>query len=103
MLNFSLTHFSEQLSLVPRNGYGLIMLCEDFNLNMQDHDNNENSLPMITKPSPITDETATLIDNIFTSHQNRFVSAILFCDISDQPPLIIRKRNMFQRNLQHTL
>ena len=40
--------------------------------------------PLITRPTRITSNTATLIDNIFTNNLNNFsVSVLMFCVISD--------------------
>ena len=44
--------------------------------------------PLITRPTRITSNTATLIDNIFTNNLNNFsVSGLIFCDISDHLPI----------------
>ena len=44
--------------------------------------------PVITRPTRITSNTATLIDNIFTNNLNNFfVSGLMFCDISDHLPI----------------
>ena len=44
--------------------------------------------PVITRPTRITSNTATLIDNIFTNNlHNFFVSGLMFCDISDHLPI----------------
>ena len=68
---------SELISIISGNGYDEIILCGDINLDILNYDNNENTLnllnsltsqsliPIITKPSRITNQTATLIDNIF--------------------------------------
>ena len=43
--------------------------------------------PLITCPTRLTSNTATLIDNIFTNNLNNFsVSGLMFCDISDHLP-----------------
>ena len=45
-------------------------------------------LPLIHKPTRITETTATLIDNIFTNFTDLSLkSATLFCDISDHLPI----------------
>ena len=54
-------------------------------------------IPIITKPSRITNQTATLIDNIFIKKPNGFVSGILISDIPDHLPLFILKRNLFTK------
>ena len=44
--------------------------------------------PLITRPTRITSNTATLIDNIFTNNLNNFsVSGLMFWDISDHLPI----------------
>ena len=44
--------------------------------------------PLITRPTRITSNTATLIDNIFTNHLNNYsFSGLLFTDISDHLPI----------------
>ena len=100
---------SELLSIISGNGYDEIILCVDFNLYILNYDNNGNTLnllnsltsqsliPIITKPSRITNQTATLIDNIFINQPNGVVSGILFYDISDYLPLFILKRNLFTK------
>ena len=100
---------SEQLSISSGNGYDEIILRGDFNLDILNYDNNENTLnllnsltsqsliPIITKPSRITNQTATLIENIFINQPNGFVSGILISDISDNFTLFILKRNLFAK------
>ena len=99
----------ELMSLISRNGYDEVILCGDFNPDILNYDNNDNTLnllnsltsqsliPIITKPSRITDQTATLIDNIYINQPNGFVSGILISDISDHLPLFILKRNLFTK------
>ena len=78
--------------------------------NVPNYDNNENTLnllnsftslsliPIITKPSRITNQTATLIDNIFINQPNEFVSGILISDVSNHLLLFILKRNLFTKS-----
>ena len=94
----------ELLSIIPGNAYGEIILRGDFNLAILNYENNENTLillislmfqsliPIITKLSGITDQTATLIDNIFRTKPNGFVSAIQISNVSDHLPLFTLKR-----------
>ena len=49
---------------------------------------------IIAKPSRVTDQTATLIHNIFSTQSNKFVSGILISDVPDHLPLFILKRNL---------
>ena len=40
--------------------------------------------PLITRPTRLTSNRTTLIDNTFTNNLNNFsVSGLMFCDISD--------------------
>ena len=55
--------------------------------------------PLITRPTRITSNTATLIDNIFTNNLNNLsVRGLMFCDISDHLPiftlLLDQKKNL---------
>ena len=73
---------SEQMSIISGNFYDEIILSGDFNLEILNYDNNKNTLnllnsltsqsliPIITKPSRITIQTATLIHNIFIKQPN---------------------------------
>ena len=100
---------SELMSIISGNVYEEIILRIDFNLDILNYDNNENTLNLlnsltsqsliaiITKPSRIINQTATLIDNIFINQPNEFVSGILISDISDHLPLFILKRNLFTK------
>ena len=46
--------------------------------------------PLITKPSRITVDSATVIDNIFTNYmENGLVSGLLMTDISDHLPVFV--------------
>ena len=49
--------------------------------------NSHDLLPVITKPTRITNHTATLIDHIYTNTVNSLVSGILTIDISDHLPV----------------
>ena len=85
---------SELMSIISGNGYDEIILCGDFNLDILNYDNNENTLNLlnsltsqsliliITKSSQITNQTITLIDNIFVNQPNGFVSGILILSYS---------------------
>ena len=55
-------------------------------------------LPVITKPTRITDTSATLIDNIFISGklQKAYHSEIIISDMSDHLPTVIKLLNVKQ-------
>jgi hypothetical protein len=74
----------------------IVYLMGDFNFDLLKHANHKstgdfinmmfshNLLPLIDKPTRITPDSATLLDNIFTNHVNdSFPSGIFFYDISD--------------------
>ena len=47
-------------------------------------------LPMITRPTRVTQKTATLIDNIFTNNvstEDYYTNGIILCDITDHFPV----------------
>ena len=46
-------------------------------------------LPLITKPTRITNRTATPIDHIYTNNVNRLTSGIVTLDISDHLPVFL--------------
>ena len=48
-----------------------------------------NVLPIITKPTRITNYTATLIDHIYSNNTNQMISGIATIDISDHLPSTI--------------
>ena len=89
------------INMNKTNNYDEIILNGDFNFDLFKQDENGvvlrflNSLssvsliPVITKPTRITDQTATLIDNIFISNPVNFTSGIIISDISDHFPIFI--------------
>ena len=83
------------------NSNKTLYMCGDFNIDLLKHNNHKNTkvflemmysygmLPLINKPTRVTENSATLIDNIFTnncfkSHYN----AILCTDLSDHLPIV---------------
>ena len=82
-----------------------IYLCGDFNINLLNNDSNNqvNNLldsiyslgfsSLITKPTRITSQSATLIDNILTNiYDHAHMSGIIVCDISDHCPVFTCKK-----------
>ena len=80
----------------------LVLLAGDYNLNLlksSEHaPTNEfvnclfsfSYLPVVSKPTRITETSATLIDNIFVrSNKTLLKSAIIYCDIADHLPIIV--------------
>ena len=71
----------------------------DYNIDM-------NMLPTITRPTRITDTSATLIDNIFISSglQEDYGSGIIISDMSDHLPIFVRLNNVKQDlRVHHTV
>ena len=83
--------------------YEEIFICGDFNLNLLDSETNNSIsqfinqmstyslLPVISRPTRITEQTSTLIDNIFIKHPNNFKSGIIISTISDHLPVFMKK------------
>ena len=80
-----------------------MFLCGDFNLDLLTYNNNLPTkrfidmmfslgmFPLISKPSRITDVSATLIDNIFTNELTYTItSGLLINDISDHLPVFAK-------------
>ena len=105
--NLFIDKLNEIVSSLNINNTTNCTICGDFNLNMLEYLNCNNTLklmnlmntasliPMISKPSRITDTSATLIDNIFCSQPSNFNSGLLTCDFSDHLPLFLCLRNFF--------
>ena len=78
----------------------MIFVCGDFNIDLlKSHDHGKTKFfidtlyslglfPTILKPTRITTDSATLIDNIFTNTiENKIISGLLLNDISDHLPV----------------
>lgn len=100
-----------------------IFICGDFNIDLFNPTNHQgtdnfinlmlsmNLYPTITRPSRVTNHSATLIDNIFTNDiKNITTSGLFICDITDHLPVFILgeekyinvkndKKIMYKRNL----
>ena len=57
-----------------------------------------NILPIITKPTRLTDHTATLIDHVYTNCLKNFTAGILTVDITDHLPVFCIVRTQPPRN-----
>ena len=57
-----------------------------------------NILPIITKPTRLTDHTAILIDHIYTNCLQNFTAGILTVDITDHLPVFCVVRTQPTRN-----
>ena len=84
-----------------------VLLCGDFNIDLLKIDTHVPTAefvyrlfslslsPVITKPTRVTDQSATLIDNIFVDNSLDYRAGILLSDISDHFPIFIIKRKYF--------
>ena len=90
-------HLENLLSLVKLDK--TYFLVGDFNINLSNYENHTASknfadllfsfglYPLINKPTRISFDTATLIDNIFTNITAKNINGILINDISDHLPI----------------
>ena len=104
------TYFSEALSnklhFISRD-YQNCVLCGDFNLDLLKIENDYNIsrfydsmsslafLPTIDKPTRITNDSISLIDNIFINNPFIYKSGILKFDVTDHLPTFIVLENYF--------
>ena len=59
--------------------------------------------PLITKPTRITERSATLIDNILANRlNNNNINGILFSDLSDHLPLFTVEQNIKVKSQNYT-
>ena len=110
------TEFLEKLESIFNNfqtsHYEEVFICGDYNLNLLDSETNNSIcqfinqmstyslLPVISRPTRITEQTSSLIDNIFIKHPNNFESGLIISTISDHLPIFIMKT--INTNLTHT-
>jgi len=90
-----LTYIEDILIELSTRVCDAICICGDFNYNFLNMIDNENCLNFanmmfshyyqatITKPTRVSDDSCTLIDNIFVSNSVNLFSGIVVCDISD--------------------
>ena len=98
------------LNTLSRNRSRYKIVCGDFNFDLfkvNDDNNCSNFLntflsnafiPLITKPTRITDHSYSLIDNIFSTNESFFKSAIIPCDLSDHYIIAAHYPNFFNNN-----
>ena len=95
-----MTKLIEMLTVLRLAKYHKIILCGDFNiymLNLQDGVSRDftnimnwySLLPLISKATRITADTATLIDNIFSSFSINCTAGAILSDICDHLPLFL--------------
>ena len=83
-----------------------LFICGDFNMNfLEDNSRVQASfsdvvrslslLPLITRPTRITETSATLLDNFIVNNPSNITSGILTVDVSDHLPIFILCKNFF--------
>jgi hypothetical protein len=101
--NTDINDFNETLSELLtkiKNENKTVYLLGDFNINLLEHQNHlptsdfidsmytSSLFPFITKPTRISKNTATLIDNIFCNDiTKKYFNGVLYTDISDHLPV----------------
>lgn len=97
----------EILTSLNRRHYAEIIFCGDFNfdllnsetdLNVQLFLNNMFSyslLPLISKPTRVSNNSATLIDNIFLTTPVNYLSGIFISNVSDHFPVFVICKGLF--------
>ena len=98
------------LSMITKNDK-LVYLMGDYNINLLNEDVHTHTndfinimssysfYPSITKPTRITTNSATLIDNIFTNSKSHQTSGIIIADVSDHLPIFITTDLKVYRNI----
>ena len=98
----SVMNEKKELLIGSDQNLNLIKANEDKNIqNFLDINYSYGLLPVIVRPTRITYDTATLIDNFYTSNKDSHKSAILLADISDHFPVFIcfdKKKKIAKRN-----
>lgn len=91
----------EIITSFDRGIYKDVILCGDFNFDLLQLELNASTqlffntmqsysfLPLISKPSRIADNSATLIDNIFITNPVDYISGIIISSISDHYPVFL--------------
>lgn len=97
---------------IPVRNFHEFFICGDFNLDLLGMTDNADSLnfanmmfmhcfsPTITKPTRVTENSLTLIDNIFSYNMSNTMSGIIPFDLSDHYLIFNIKKRFFSANLE---
>ena len=82
------------------------MICVDCRVSLDhrsadfyDHANSISFIPTIHKPTRITDQTFSLIDNILVNHLENFRAGLLSYDVSDHMPIFLIYKSILSVNI----
>ena len=102
-----LNELNNILALFNTPLYNDIIICGDFNYDLLKQVNCEQTtnflnamqsksfVPIITKPTRVSPNSATLIYNIFMADPTDIITGILISDLSDHFPVFLVKKNVF--------
>ena len=106
----SIELFMEWLEKLYLNTQKILYITGDFNIDLINHNRHKITddfinhmysmglFPAITRPSRITAQSATLIDNIFTNDIERIkTSGLMICDITDHLPVFTLSDNCYKK------
>jgi len=104
----------EMISSLNLSGGNECIISGDFNIDLLPSENNITAehflnsmssltlIPQISKPTRITNVSATLIDNIFTTLPTNVISGTIFSDISDHFPNFLVQKQLLQNPTRPT-
>ena len=105
-----LEKLEEIISIVRLTNSDELYICGDFNLDLLNNGNSSNArdllmlghslslLPIISKPTRITDNTATFIDHIYVTIPTGIIFGIIVSDITYHMPTFCIRNNLFNSN-----
>ena len=98
--NSKIDYFTILIDSMFRSIKGILFLCGDFNINLLDYKLNNHTqhfvdllfslslFPLINRPTRLSNQHASIIDNIFTNAINKNINCgIIMDDISDHFPI----------------
>ena len=100
---------------ILNNENKLCYIMGDFNINLFNHEVHaptcnflnlmflHSYIPLINKPTRVTNQSATLIDNFFTNNPKNMLQGIMYTNISDHIPIFLIDNNCkLTNNLKYT-
>ena len=100
--NSKVDYFTNSVDSMFKSIKGILFLCGDFNINLLDYKLNNHTqhfvdllfslslFPLINRPTQLSNQHASIIDNIFTNAINKNINCgIIMEDISDHFPIFL--------------